>query len=275
VTFSAIGGVAYHIVVDGYGSGVGGGIVMHLNLPNQSPLITTQPQNQIVNQGATATFNVVATGQGTLGYQWFFNGTSMNAATNATLTISNVRATNDGAYTVTVNNASGSTTSLPATLTVRLPPSIAAHPQPQVVNPGSNATFTVTANGTPPFTYQWRFNTTNIAGATGSSFTRNNAQHTNAGLYSVTVANPAGTAISQSAELIVRPEIMFGQRLSNGFFQLLYHGTPGRNYAIEGSATLTNWNTLISISNSAVSMQYQDTNAPGLGNRSYRIRLLP
>lgn len=275
LTFGAIGGVAYHIVVDGYGSGVGGSIVIHLDLPNQSPVITTQPQSQIVNQGGTASFNVVAIGQGPFSYQWFFNGTSINGATSSTLTIGNVRSTNDGPYTVMVSNSSGSTASAAATLTVRVPPSIAIHPQPQVVNPGSNVTFAVAVNGTAPFSYQWRFNGANVGGETGSSFTRNNVQHTNAGLYSVTVANAAGSAISQGAGLVVRPQIMSAQRLTNGIFRLIYHGTPGRNYSIEWSGTLTNWSSFISISNSAVSAQYQDTNAPSLGNRSYRIRLLP
>jgi hypothetical protein len=275
LSFSAIQGVAYHLAVDGYGSGAGGSIILHLNLPNQSPLITTQPQNQIVNQGGMANFSVAAIGQGTLSYQWLFNGTSIAGATSSTFSLSNVRATNDGVYTVVVNNAFGSTTSTPATLTVRVPPSIAAHPQGQIVNPGSNVTFTISVNGTAPFTYQWRFNGASIAGATSSSLTRNNVQHTNAGMYSVTVGNAAGSAISQPAELIVRPQIMSAQWVSNSVFHLIYNGTPGRNYAIEWTGTLTNWGALSSISNSAVQAQYQDTNAPGSNSRSYRVRLLP
>jgi hypothetical protein len=267
--------VAYQIAVDGYGAGLGGSIAFHMNLPNQSPVITTQPQNQVVNQGSTATFTVAATGQGTLTYQWFFNGASLSGATSTNLTINNVRLTNEGTYTVVVSNTFGFTASAPATLTVRVPPSIVAHPQSQTVNPGSNVTFSVTANGTAPLSYQWRFNGASISGATSSTFTRSNVQHTNAGFYSVAVANSVGSAISQSAELIVRPQIMSAQRLSNGVLQLIYNGTPGRNYAVEGSATLTNWTTLTSVSNAAVQAQYQDTNAPALNNRGYRLRLLP
>ena len=48
------------------------------------------------------------------------------------------------------------------------------HPQSQTVAQGSNVTFTVTADGTAPLAYQWRFASTNIAGATTNSYTRIN-----------------------------------------------------------------------------------------------------
>ena len=57
---------------------------------------------------------------------------------------------------------------------------IAAQPTNTVVYAGGNAAFNVTAGGSSPFTYQWSFNGTNIAGATGSSYPLTNAQSTNA-----------------------------------------------------------------------------------------------
>jgi len=56
----------------------------------------------------------------------------------------------------------------------------------------------VTATGTAPLNYQWRFNGTNIANATSSSFTRAGAQTNDAGPYSVTVSNTAGVATSST-----------------------------------------------------------------------------
>ena len=64
------------------------------------------------------------------------------------------------------------------------------------VNVGSNVTFIVTATGTLPLSYQWRFNGTNLAYATASAYTCTNAQTTDAGSYSVVVSNIAGTATS-------------------------------------------------------------------------------
>ncbi len=45
-----------------------------------APSITTQPQNQSVKAGATATFSVAATGTAPLAYQWSKNGTAIAGA---------------------------------------------------------------------------------------------------------------------------------------------------------------------------------------------------
>jgi endonuclease/exonuclease/phosphatase family metal-dependent hydrolase len=83
------------------------------------------------------------------------------------------------------------------------PPSILTQPQPQVVPMGSNVTFTVEASGTAPLRYQWRFNETNLAGATASSYTRTNALVAHAGEYSVVITNLFGNATSSPALLTV------------------------------------------------------------------------
>jgi len=49
------------------------------------PIITTQPQNQSVAQGGTATFSVVAPAANPLTYQWFKDGMVLTSATNTTL----------------------------------------------------------------------------------------------------------------------------------------------------------------------------------------------
>jgi hypothetical protein len=82
-------------------------------------------------------------------------------------------------------------------------PSITTQPQSLTVNQGSNATFTVTAAGTAPLTYQWAFGSTNISGATASSYTRSNVQSNQAGNYLVVVRNSTGTATSSVAVLTV------------------------------------------------------------------------
>lgn len=84
-------------------------------------------------------------------------------------------------------------------------PTITAQPQSQTVTTGANVTFTVTATGTVPLSYEWLFNGAPISGATSSSLTLNNVQTSLAGNYSVRVSNSAGSLTSASARLTVNP----------------------------------------------------------------------
>jgi hypothetical protein len=82
-------------------------------------------------------------------------------------------------------------------------PTIATPPASQHVTPGGSATFSVTAVGDAPLTYQWKLNGTAIAGATNATFTVANVQAGNMGFYSVTVGNSLGSVDSDVAILTV------------------------------------------------------------------------
>ena len=82
-------------------------------------------------------------------------------------------------------------------------PTITTQPLDQSVGVGANVSFSITATGIPPPTYQWYFNGTAIAGANGSTYSLANAQTANAGNYTVTVSNVAGSATSRAATLAV------------------------------------------------------------------------
>lgn len=86
-----------------------------------------------------------------------------------------------------------------------LPPVILTQPANQSVFVGDAATFTVTVAGTPPFTYQWTWNGTNISASTSASLTLTNVQLDQAGSYSVQVANARGWTNSSNAVLTVNP----------------------------------------------------------------------
>lgn len=87
-----------------------------------APFIVTQPADQTVTAGGTATFTVVASGTPALAYQWRFEGEEIEGATDASLIITNVQVGNAGSYSVVVTNAFGSIDSSNAILTVNLPP---------------------------------------------------------------------------------------------------------------------------------------------------------
>ena len=92
--------------------------------PPTAPEITSQPQDQTVFAGETATFSVAASGTAPLNYQWSLSQATLPGATNATLVLANVAATNAGSYTVSISNAAGAKVSAPATLTLAPAPLI-------------------------------------------------------------------------------------------------------------------------------------------------------
>ena len=117
-------------------------------------------------QGTNATFTVIANGTA-LTYQWRKDGVDILGATNSSYTINNINAGNAGIYTVRVHgNCGADVISNPAALTVNPATAIITQPQPVTQCAGTNATFTVVANGTT-ITYQWRKNGVDIPGATG------------------------------------------------------------------------------------------------------------
>jgi hypothetical protein len=90
-------------------------------------------------------------------------------------------------------------------LTVISPPMINSQPQSQFVLSGANVTFSVTASGIAPLSYQWCYHGANIAGnaARNSSYTLNNVQAPRAGNYTVVVSNSGGSITSTVAVLSV------------------------------------------------------------------------
>ena len=62
---------------------------------------------------------------------------------------------------------------------------------------------TVTADGTEPFSYQWRKDGVAIPGATAATLALSNLTLANAGLYDVTVSNEVGSTLAPPARLSV------------------------------------------------------------------------
>lgn len=82
-------------------------------------------------------------------------------------------------------------------------PFLTTQPTSQSVVRGGNVTFSVSAVGITPFSYQWSWNGTNLASATTATLALTNVQFNQAGNYAVTVANAGGSAVSSNALLTV------------------------------------------------------------------------
>jgi len=176
-----------------------------------APSIITQPQDQTVSVGDSATFTVEAGGSEPLSYQWYYNtNTLVDGATDSTLTLTNVQPGEAGVYSVVVSNLAGTITSSNATLNVNtnpVAPVFSTEPASQVVLAGSTATLMASADGTAPVSYQWYDNGVPVSGATSSTLILANVQTSADGSYYVTASNSVGVATSDAAQLTVTPTI--------------------------------------------------------------------
>ena len=111
-----------------------------------------------VNSGAVTAINIINPGSDytslpTISIEPPF--APLNGQTNANLNITPATTNDAGNYFVVVSNNYGAATSSIVALTVNVPVYIITQPQSVTVPPGSNASFSVTAGGNTPFSYQW------------------------------------------------------------------------------------------------------------------------
>jgi beta-glucanase (GH16 family) len=172
---------------------------------NAPPTITTQPQSVSVLVSNAATFNVTASGGGTLSYQWSMGGTNVTGATASSWTVT-LDTPQTNTVFVSISSIYGSIVSSNAIYAVianGLPEQISVPPANASVQVKSNAIFSVTASGTPPLNYQWSWYGTNLAGATTSKLTISNVTYgNNNSVISVACTNAYGGALA-SAKLTV------------------------------------------------------------------------
>ena len=248
-----------------------------------APTITTQPANQSVAAGATATFSVVAGGAGPFTYQWYRNAAQIGGATGATYTTPATAATDNGStFYVIVTSSGGSSISATATLTVTsAAPTIMTQPVSQTVALGATATFSVVAGGTAPLTYQWSKNGSPISGATSASYTTPATVATDSGsVFTVVVKNAAGSATASTATLTVTAAtsdliaIDSGGAVVGGF-------AADTDFTGGGPAGTSNTINLQGVANAASEAVYESERAgvfiytlPGLTTgTSYTVRL--
>jgi len=217
--------------------------------------------------------------------EWSIDGLKIATITGATLTSSNIFI---GLWDSFASLSDNTNLSFAVFDNVRvervvtnIPPYLTAQPQAQTVSQGNSATFCVAAAGTLPLNYQWRFNGSNIAGATKSCYTRSNVQTNDAGTYSVVVANLAGS-ITNSIILTVLctnlPPAQPGHfdlisRLADGSLQLNMSGSAGSSYILQATSDLVEWSNLCTLSGADGSLSWVDPCATNGSRRFYRLRV--
>ncbi|HTR40528.1 MAG TPA: immunoglobulin domain-containing protein [Pseudomonadales bacterium] len=216
-------GFYYAVVSNSFSPPVTSSIVQLVIVPGNPNTLSVSPLSTNVSAGSTVTFTATVAGSPPFSYQWY-NQTNGGVATNllagqtnATLTLSNLLNGNTGGYYVVVTNIfQPPATSSVATLTVTGDPHISAEPSSTYALLGGQVQFTVAANGTAPFAYQWYFadNSGNmqapvsngsgklpsgqavVSGATTATLTISNLQYADLTNFIVVVTNIYGSLTS-------------------------------------------------------------------------------
>jgi hypothetical protein len=208
-TQSTDNGKQYRAVFTNFlGSATSSAATLTLNI---APTVTTQPVNQTVNAGQTATFSAAASGNPVPTVQWQVstNGTTwsnISGATSTTYSFTAQAGDNGKQYRAVFTNAAGSVNSNAATLTVNSAPAVTTQPSNQLLISGQTATFTAAASGNPVPTVQWQVSTngttwSDIAGATSATYSFTAQAADNGKQYRAVFTNSRGSATSSAALL--------------------------------------------------------------------------
>jgi len=173
--------------------------------------ITIQPQDQSVTAPNPANFNVSVNGTSPFTYQWQVssnggsnwsnlsnsgNTTWTIGGNSSTLTIHNSTGLDDYEYRCVVSNSCPSSiTSDEATLTVTaacISVSITSNPSNQSVVSPDQAMFSVSVDGTAPFTFQWQVSTNGGGNWSNLSNSGNTTWTTGGNSSTLTIANSTG-----------------------------------------------------------------------------------
>jgi len=120
VALSVLGGTNYWIVVDGVDC-ASGTFTLGYTL-SSPPVFTSLPVGQTLTNGSTITLLASTAGTPPFFYQWKFQGSNLPSATNSSLVISNFQSWDQGNYSVTTWNPSGTNVSTTASLYFSSPP---------------------------------------------------------------------------------------------------------------------------------------------------------
>jgi len=196
--------------------------------------LVQQPTSMNINQGAGASFSVLAAGTPPFYYQWYTNGVALAnggniaGATNATLSISSALPVNANTniYCV-ITNAYGAVTSAPAMLGIYTTPQFLGADPVNYTNVmtlfggtnnagtnylGASPTFTVFVGGLQPMSYFWLTNGVAVGGANTNTFTIVNCQLNSPTNFTCIASNSLGTATNAwMAQYIPTPTAPYPQ----------------------------------------------------------------
>ena len=160
------------------------------------------------------------------------------------------------------------------------PPIIAVQPLGLSVSSGGTAILTVVAASVTSMSFKWYRNGQVIPGATGSIITLNNVSAADSGSYYVEIRNASGTAVSQSALLLVllpdttkdqaQPLPISSAKMTPAGFEIKLSGVTSSKCVIYASTNLTSWTPITTNAPSAGAVSYIDARALQVPMRFYK-----
>lgn len=255
--------------------------------PQLLPNITTNPVPQSVSQGQMANFAVGATAIPDPSYQWLSNGVPISGASSATLSISNAVRADAANYSVVVSNASGSVTSLVATLTYNNTAPV-ANPSTYTRPAGSPLNILIVGNLSAywsdvdgdPLSLSGVISSTNGASVSyDSTYVHYSNVNDVADEIDYTISDGFSGTAAGTISVVVGPPptntVVGAVANGNGSVTLNFAGVPGYTYQVDAATNLVPpilWTTISTNTTDSITGLWQitDQQATNYPNRFYR-----
>ena len=188
-------------------------------IAQEAPKIIKQLEDQSVELGGTAIFEVEVSSDNEVAYKWEFNGKELIGATTSKLVLFNIQSQNQGEYSVIVTDDNNSTIRDTAKLIgSNVAPLVLSQTDNLSSSAGKNIEISVEASGAKPMMFQWFFDGVPIDGGKASNLTLKNVSLDMEGIYYVEITNEYGSINSQTIELIVMDNLQEALDNSNFYF---------------------------------------------------------
>ncbi len=184
-------------------TGISAGSTFNLALVGEGlPAVSTVLIDRAVLGGRSASFYAEANGAWPLSFQWRHAGTNIPGATGPSLMVTDLKASDAGAYSISVSNEFGVTISGDCQLKV-VPGYASIETNSVVAFRGGRAFLLGRLEGNLADAYQWRFKGENIPGANSVTLLLTNVQHADAGHYTLMASNRYGVVETAPCRLSV------------------------------------------------------------------------
>ncbi|MEA3497094.1 MAG: immunoglobulin domain-containing protein, partial [Bacteroidota bacterium] len=174
-----------------------------------APDISSQTSNTTKCENASVAFNVNANGSSPISYQWYFDNSQISGATNNFYSIGLLSTSDAGQYYCKVSNTCGINQSNNISLTVKTYPDITTNTSSTSRCEGQSMTFSVSATGSSPISYQWYNNSGSISSATNNLYDINVVDTNDEQSYYCIATNICGNDQSKNIALSVntKPDV--------------------------------------------------------------------